>query len=137
MNNTEFFKSLEKAKKDIGNGLSKRLRILVFDIYGGLLRYPGEGVDGTPRDTARAVASWFVSTGTPSQQVQPEGLDSYSIDASEASMSSVSFKQPYKIYYITNNVPYIVRLNEGHSQQAAKHWVDRIFQAGVAKFGRT
>ena len=68
----------------------------------------------------------------PSSQVLPEDLESYSLDGSQASMANTDFyTEPYKVYYITNNVPYIVRLNEGHSQQAASHWVERIFQGAV------
>jgi len=135
-NNTKFFKSLDKAKEDIDNLISKRVRTLVFDIYAGLIHYP-QGEDGTPRDTARAVASWFVSENSPSDRMQPEDLEIYSLDESQSSVNSINFNPPYKTYYITNNVPYIVRLNEGHSQQAARHWVDRIFQAAVSKHERT
>ena len=135
MDNTIFFTSLNNAKNDIENYLSKRLSTLVFDIYAGLIHYP-QGNDGTPRDTAHAVSSWFVSENTPCSQVLPEGLDAYSLDESQTTMANTDFTQPYKVYYITNNVPYIVRLNEGHSQQAASHWVERIFQGAFAKHER-
>ena len=135
--NKKFYLDLENDKKDIDHQLSRKVRILVFDVFRGLITYPENGIDGTPRDTARAVSAWMVSLGAPSQYSPPEDLQSYSLSAAEESMNSTDFSSPYHVFYITNNVEYIVVLNEGHSNQVAQHWIERIFQAGVAKFART
>ena len=90
MSNTKFFTSLDKAKDEIDDYLSKRVRALIFDIYAGLIHYP-QNDDGTPRDTARAVAGWFVSVDTPSSRVPPEDSPSFTLDESSPQLGITQF----------------------------------------------
>ena len=80
-------------------------------------------VQMTPVDTGRARSNWLPSINTPSRlTVQPGG---------KTEMRSVI--QGYKLsdtIYITNNLPYIERLNNGWSQQAPAGFVDMAINAG-------
>ena len=71
----------------------------------------------TPVDTGRARANWFTSIGSPSAKVtvstDPSGSSTIS-----SGLSAIS-KATGNVLWITNNLPYIYRLEfEGWSKQA-------------------
>ena len=73
----------------------------------------GDLVVATPRDTGRAANSWtvgytrsFNSSGTGQARLEPQ-------------------PEPRPIY-LSNGVPYIVRLNEGHSRQAGPNFIENV-----------
>jgi hypothetical protein len=71
----------------------------------------------TPVDTGRARANWFTSIGSPSAKVtvstDPSGSSTIS-----GGLSAIS-KATGNVLWITNNLPYIYRLEfEGWSKQA-------------------
>lgn len=75
----------------------------------------------TPVDTGRARWGWFVTVGSPSTEIPPEGQ--YSIpDVTSRANVSVSADVTA---YIANNVPYIVELNDGSSKQQPARFVER------------
>lgn len=75
----------------------------------------------TPVDTGRARWGWFVTVGSPSTEIPPEGQ--YSIpDVTSRANVSVSADVTA---YIANNVPYIVELNDGSSKQQPARFAER------------
>lgn len=73
-----------------------------------------------PVDTGFARAGWAMSDGQPSTFLPTEGQTTSPSPESQG----VSFQEPFGITWITNNVPYILRLEfDGHSQQAPQGWV--------------
>lgn len=87
-------------------------RRLAFGIYRRFIRV-------TPRDTGRAQLGWDLTIGTPSKRVQPAGDNLPKPDRSP-NLSKAKLTQ--KIW-LTNNVPYIGVLNQGHSRKAGKHFI--------------
>ena len=84
----------------------------------------------TPVDTGRARAGWFVTVNAPSEEVPPEGK--YSLKPIDK-LPDVTVKDRY---LITNNVPYIGRLNKGYSKQAPARFVELAaarVQAAISK----
>lgn len=87
-------------------------------------------VETTPVDTGWARANWVPSIGTPS-----EGLagNHKAISGAEQAAGTAEVAAYGKIdqgpIYLTNNVPYIQPLNDGHSQQAPAGFV----QAAIAR----
>lgn len=88
----------------------------------------------TPVDTGNARANWHVQTGSASSDV-----DDYTGDASGAAQASISRGVPViagydkqdKSIHITNNLPYIERLNNGYSAQAPRYFVETIIEKVV------
>lgn len=78
----------------------------------------------TPVDTGAARANWIVSSGTPNS-FSSEQRTSESSALSEGEQN-VRQATVYSNVYIQNNLPYIARLNDGHSLQAPSKYVDRI-----------
>ena len=89
----------------------------------------------TPKDTGRAAGSWMISADTPTTEMLPEGdYGQYQSNESAAAaaeavaqrlLSSVR-SDPYHVWWVVNNVPYIEPLNNGHSQQAPAGFVELI-----------
>jgi hypothetical protein len=108
------------------------IKKITLDIVANLKRAPSEG--GTPVDTGWARANWIPNIGTPKQGVAGQRPDSpNSASTTEQSTGEAVVATSYKLeqgsVHITNNVPYIVFLNEGSSRQAPRGFV----QAAIAK----
>jgi hypothetical protein len=71
----------------------------------------------TPVDTGRARANWQVTIGTPAAGTIEIDDTNGGATMSKATAASAGFKAGDTIY-LTNNLPYIRRLEEGSSQQA-------------------
>lgn len=78
----------------------------------------------TPVDTGRARYSWFCTVGSPSHETPPEGNYNPPDASSRAGAVGNGFSI-HDVLYITNNVPYIKRLNDGYSKQAPARFVER------------
>jgi len=69
----------------------------------------------TPVDTGRARSNWHLDIGAPTVKLLEPGGD---LDPNTSGYTI------QKTIFISNNLPYIRRLNEGHSQQAPAGFVD-------------
>ena len=88
----------------------------------------------TPVDTGRARWGWFVTVGSPSTEIPPEapkgwngessGGTAYFAPPDVASRTNITVSAD-STSYITNNVPYIVKLNNGSSKQAPARFAER------------
>ena len=83
-----------------------------------------ELIETTPRDTSRARSGWFIDAQH-GAAVPPKGQASYTPQRQQAPKGA-------QFVVVYNNVEYIVRLNEGHSQQAPARFV----QLAIAKVQR-
>ena len=79
----------------------------------------------------RARANWFVSIGGPSSSVidRVDSSGGVSIGRGEAVIKSATHKSRINI---TNNLPYIGALNNGHSKQAPAGFVEQGVSSGMA-----
>ena len=127
-NTDEFERKLrsfaKKAEIDVGV-VAKRMAFSAFKSI----------VIKTPVDTGRARSSWNISEGSIDQSVSPE------VDKTESrGRGSGKFQQAtaisakklrqlrhvnsrFPVFYITNSLPYIIPLEEGHSSQADKGYM--------------
>ena len=107
-------KFVEKAK---GNA-DKVVREICLNLYSDI-------VYNTPVDTGRAKANWFTSIGSPSSQtIEFEGgKGSAESLAIGRAMPDIA-KATGNVFWISNNLPYIYRLEyEGWSKQAERGMV--------------
>lgn len=77
----------------------------------------------TPIDTGRASGNWITQIGSPDTGYDPNetGGPQTSIDRAKAALAALAVGQTV---YISNNVPYIVPLNQGTSSQAPAGFVE-------------
>lgn len=91
----------------------------------------------TPVDTGRARGNWFPSINTPSQENNND-KSRYSKNGASVTnrikekLSSLHFGQ---VFWLTNNVEYILELEAGKSKQSPEGMVDRNLTRIQAKFG--
>lgn len=131
-------KQLEERSKEINKAASDVAVKAALTIVGDLAYH-------TPVDTSKALSNWQVSLNAPvSGNIAPyfHGDKGSTQKASagqtlEEAKRILESKQPGQPIYITNNLPYIKRLNDGYSKQAPSGFVERailIARKVVEKF---
>lgn len=87
--------------------LDETVRAVTFELFTGI-------ITSTPVDTGRARGNWQTTTETPaSGELDRTGSMESLAEVASSSGGAGS------ITYLTNNLPYIIPLEEGHSDQAA------------------
>ena len=74
-------------------------------------------VTKTPVDTGRARGNWQVTVGAPAVGIV-DGIDKQIKTGRAIAMRALAGLRPFTIVWITNNLPYIVSLEGGWSDQA-------------------
>lgn len=86
-------------------------------------------VMATPVDTGRARANWIPTIGIPSKAQEVNNFDKTGSSTIERAGSVANQSRVGDTIYISNNLPYIGALNDGHSKQAGREFVQRAIQA--------
>ena len=82
-------------------------------------------VYATPEDTGRAQGNWFVGINRPIRQTKPNRRAGQA--TSEGQQKIFNSKAKWPDYWVSNNLPYIERLNDGYSDQAPAKFVETAF----------
>uniref|UniRef100_A0AAU7VGW7 Virion structural protein n=1 Tax=Dinoroseobacter phage vB_DshS_R26L TaxID=3161158 RepID=A0AAU7VGW7_9CAUD len=90
---------------------------------------------GTPVDTGRARGNWFPTVGTPSSQRNDEAKDKSGSKAINAATALSTSLELGEVAWFTNNLPYILPLENGHSGQAPEGMVDINLNAVADQYG--
>jgi len=90
---------------------------------------------GTPVDEGRARGNWFPSINTPSTAMDEKSLDKSGSKAIAAVTSTATGAKLGETVWMTNNLPYILPLENGHSGQAPEGMVDINLNAVAAQYG--
>lgn len=101
-------------------------------------------IETTPVDTGWARANWAPAIGTPNIEdlrgIVPDARDAASAGAQQQqALATVAtgYKLSMGKVFVTNNVPYISRLNDGSSAQAPAGFVQRAIHKAVTEDIRT
>lgn len=115
---------------------SKRMLVRATNIEGGgtkiarklALQIDSLLINATPFDTARALSNWLVGVSSPRREDQDPyqpGNQAGSVNAAiQDGLQSLANVPPGAEIWISNNVPYINPLNEGHSPQKGPRWIE-------------
>lgn len=139
--------------KQTASDFPTRVNRTITQLAGGILQAL---VSATPVDTGHARANWQVGVGFPIEDELGATVrtgpardargrfirgpaNSSTVERSaaatiEAGKSTLSLRQPERPIFITNNVPYIERLNEGWSAQAPAGFVQLAIQSALSRF---
>lgn len=94
----------------------------------------------TPVDTGRARANWEVNVAAPAEgvvtvfpQAKGDAIGSVGTSGMFAMQAAIANTKGYSGggIFITNNLPYIIPLNNGHSKQAEPGWVENAILNGI------
>ena len=108
-----FDADIEEAAKLVDLHVRDFIRLLALKFLTGV-------VLRSPVDTGRFRGSWRIGTGQVDESVEAEGGGG---DPSQTEPGKLSRYDGKSIVYITNSLPYAVRLEEGWSKQAPKGMV--------------
>jgi hypothetical protein len=111
-----FDRDLKAFGDRLGINLTTVVKKVGFDLFRSI-------VMKTPADTGRARASWTIAIKQPDRTVAPEGLNTSAVSSPDAlaaakATQGLTALQPYEPVWISNNLPYIGPLEQGHSKQA-------------------
>ena len=112
--------------RNIDNILKKRVAEIHVKI---MLDIDRRVVFETPVDTGRARGNWIFSVGTPSRAK----FKSISKGSNESKIKLL--KKPERTF-LSNNLDYIQRLNDGYSKQAARKYVQNAVKIVVRKYSK-
>lgn len=120
--------------KELGQfieGLAKRLNLgIVADL-----------VEVTPKDTGWAASNWVPSIGQPinatsgTREDAEKGNLDYAPQARGIADISTKYKLALGSIFISNNVDYILKLNDGSSRQAPRAFVERSIERAIISLG--
>ena len=114
-----FAKSLSIAD-EMTDEINREARALGINLLNGLTRV-------TPVDTGRARGNWFVGINQPVRTIKPTRRSQESVNDARLAIKNAEAIQ-YPTIIISNNLPYIIPLNEGHSTQAPAKFVELAIQ---------
>lgn len=108
------------------------------------LAVDGQVVTPSPIDTGRFRSNWLVSLDAPvTIVIEPyyPGENGSTAGANTAAAIAqanavISTRKPGQDIWISNNLPYAQRLNEGYSPQAAANFVEQGIKAGLGELRR-
>ena len=122
----DFAKRIRKLAKGIETNADQAVRRCALAVDAAV-------VIATPVDTGRARSNWQVELNQPATSTR-DPLDKSGAGAiAEGKRTIAQYKggTPQASVHITNNLPYIAKLNDGHSAQAPAGFVERAIMVGV------
>lgn len=122
-------KQANRIMVQLENATAKATVDLALRIHGGL-------IEKTPVDTGWARSNWLPSVGVPRKETvgEPGSLNQAAAQFGQAEVAGWQITSGP--IYITNNVPYISRLNAGSSTQAPSGFVEGVVQAETNRANR-
>jgi len=119
------------SMNSIVNRVNKRIDTVIrkstIELFGSVIKM-------TPVDTGRAKGNWQCSIGSPITS-ETDRLDSAKLDSTNGSVAYADVVKTVKgtgnVVWLSNNVPYIQRLEYGSSKQAPSGMV----RLSVQRFG--
>jgi hypothetical protein len=117
----------ERVEAKLHSLIERSMKALVLEIDRELRR----SGTGTPVDTGHARANWIPSVSSPYMQ-EVDGTSDATHDAGLAEVMAYKLASGATLY-LTNNVPYIRRLNDGWSEQAPALFVERAIARALQR----
>lgn len=118
-------KTIAQLRRD----LNLKIRRIVLEVQATLVATPPVG---TPRDTGHATSNWVPRLNTP---YRGEGAPGADAAAQMVGVAKILTTKNFigKVVWISNNVPYIRKLNNGWSKQSPQNFVQRALQLGLER----
>lgn len=105
-----FTRDLDGADDEVAKNVLDIQRKVTLQVLDGVVK-------GTPVDTGRARGNWQVTADRPAAG-EVERLDRSGGATIAAGLGASRGIRPFGVSFVSNNVPYIRRLEEGHSNQS-------------------
>ena len=103
--------NIPRARAQMKEAVLIKQKKVAFNLLEGI-------VNMTPVDTGRARGNWMVALGSPDLSSNWEKKDKEGGGTISAGTQTIGNLHDYGAIYLTNNLPYIIALEKGRSQQA-------------------
>ena len=120
-------KSIKRVTVELEGEILKDMRRLAIAADAQL-------VANTPRDTGRAAANWLPALNVPRRDEVGKAGDEFPNPLAKAASEIVGVKIGDSIF-LSNNLPYILRLNDGHSKKAPSGFVEAAIRVAINSLG--
>jgi len=120
-------KKMEAAGDKLLRRIETNIKHVALDIHANLVD-PNEG---TPRDTGWAANNWVAQVGSAFRGLVGSRKRVDSSKAMNAGQEISKWKSGSGPIFISNNVPYIGRLNAGSSSQAPAGFIEKAVQRAI------
>ena len=108
----KFKADLKKFAVTVDLDVQTVIKKISFDLFTRIVK-------ATPADTGNARANWNIASGTPDNgTIEFRGGGASATSHALSKLDTVKVGR-FETVFITNNLPYIVRLENGHSQRQA------------------
>ena len=112
---------------DLEEDVNKLARATAFNLLTGIVKK-------TPVDTGRARGNWQLNINNPISSISDEKSQSGAAAINKGAAVIGKAKDiEFPVFWLTNNLPYIGRLNNGYSQQAPAKFVETEIKRVVNK----
>tara|TARA_R110000803_G_scaffold28011_5_gene65075 strand:- start:908 stop:1312 length:405 start_codon:yes stop_codon:yes gene_type:complete len=118
----EFSRNMNRLAGELERGMDRVYRRAFLSVDTAV-------VLATPVDTGRARGNWIPSIGRPISASRPNTFGA-SVSLGEGRTVAATLRSRNRAY-ISNNLPYIQRLNEGWSRQAPTGFVQLAIHGGL------
>jgi len=115
-------RAITKTENFIVETANKEIRKVAVKVSSSL-------IFATPVDTGRARSNWYATISSPTNKINNETRDKSGANAIARNNAVISNAKINNDIFITNNLPYIGKLNDGHSAQAPAGFVEKALQA--------
>ncbi len=115
------YEDLLDLDKELNASLWKFKRIIAIDVLRGL-------IIETPRDTGRAQSNWVVGIDSPDGKIYANRSSQANSITRGVAILPKRINDSSRLVYISNNLPYIRRLNDGYSEQKPKFFVESVMR---------
>jgi hypothetical protein len=126
MADNDFADRIKQIAVTVDEGINRTVKQIALAVDAAV-------VQATPVDTGRARSNWIasleVASGDTIEPLAPGALATQA--AIQAAIDALAQRKPGQSIHLTNNLPYIVRLNEGHSAQAPSGFVQTAIANGL------
>jgi len=119
------------ATSEADKTVAKLRRVISDTVKRVAFAVHGELVMQNPVATGWSRANWIVSIGAPHEGVSGARENVSTLEQSLGIGRLLVYDVKKGDVWISNNVPYIQALNEGHSPQAPEGWVEESIRRGV------
>lgn len=131
-NANEFAAALAESERELAREYKLFVNKIALELFRGVVmmspvadpdtwKHPVKGYIG-----GRFRSSWTLALTKPDDSVSPEGQESYPTPDMAAAVATLMARDAYQVIWVSNNLPYAQRLEEGWSRRQAPHGMMKV-----------
>lgn len=132
------------AQPDISKELAKELEVILQQVKTSVktanqvvsLETQARLKRLNPKATNWSANNWNLAIGQPDRELRPPQRPKKKIKLTGPNIGAIGKITDKSVIYITNNTPYVIYLEEGHSKQQAAGWFRRTAKQAYDRYNK-